>query len=573
LKLEAASEQYHKAIEIDRRDKQAYVELGNLARAEGDYPEAEKLYRRQLEIDRTQTAPRKGLALAYTAEGKDVEAKAALDEVRKLKGADDIDRDLYLQTQLALLYLQRNKIKEAEEAAAAAVTIEPRYSWARIAAAELAIAGGRDFEAESHLLAALRFGNFPTLYFTLGKLYLSVEDFDGALEQFAKAFVVTADGKLKARLGGQTDAEADGLEALLARERRAAVFIALPTTSEEDYQIAESLMHLDAAVRGVVTRDNLRPSRRPGTPGKASSPVERAAVNFIEASGARRPFRALYASQRLTRAGRDLAFAARIAGDQIPVAEAAVEADGSLKDYPNFDLDGRRRIFIGRLQDARGWALFKEGHNNEAIASLTAAVKAYGDLPEGRQAMWHLATARETAGDLEAALNLYITAYEPPSPINPSTDVNRAVIEALYRKVHGSLEGLEAKIGPAPPPTVAVAPRRQPVETKPARENKAEEGPSNAPVASAPVEHVGAVELPMALAKRNLALAPSDIAIVSVSGMSSEAVSLPAPRTAPGSRPRRTGSGDGTEQPTPANSGPPSDPGRRRRVTTSPRPF
>ncbi len=342
------------AIELDRRDKQAYGELANLARAEGDYPEAEKLYRLQLEIDRTQTAPLKGLALAYTAEGKDQEAQAALDEARRLKGADGITRDIYLQTQLALLYLERHKIKEAEQAAAAAVAIEPRYSWARIASAEIDLAAGRYFDAENHLLAALRFGSFPTLNFTLGKLYLSVEDFDGALEQFAKAFTVTAGGTLKARLGGQVEAEGDGFEALLARERRAAVFVALPSTSEEDFQLAESLIHFDAAVRGVMTAENPRPSRRPRTPASASSPVEEAALNFIEASGARRPFRALYVSQRLTQAGRELAFAARVAGEQVPVGEASVEADGSLKDFPNFDREGRTRIFLGRLQDARG---------------------------------------------------------------------------------------------------------------------------------------------------------------------------------------------------------------------------
>jgi tetratricopeptide (TPR) repeat protein len=560
LRLDAAAQQYRLAIELDRRDKQAYGELANLARAEGDYPEAEKLYKRQLEIDRTQTAPRKGLALAYTAEGKDQEAQAALDEVRRLKGADEITRDLYLQTQLALVYLERNKIKEAEQAAAAAVTIEPRYSWARIAAAEIDLAAGRYFEAENHLLAALRFGSFPTLYFTLGKVYLSVEDFDGALEQFATAFSVTAGGKLKARLGGQVEAEGDGFEALLARERRAGVFVALPSTSEEDYQLAESLIHFDAAVRGVMTADNPRPSRRPRTPASASSPVERTAINFIEASGARRPFRALYVSQRLTQAGRELQFAARIAGEQIPVAEASVEADGSLKDFPNFDREGRTRIFLGRLQDARGWALFKEGHNNEAIASLTAAVKAYGDLPEGRRAMWHLATARETAGELEIALNLYITAYEPPSRTNPSSDVNRAVIESLYRKVHGSLDGLEARIGPAPAPIVATAPKRPPVESKPASEPKASE---IAPTTPATTATASAVDLPFTASNRHLSLSPAETAVVPAE-ISTEEAPLPAPPGGPasGSRPRRAGTNDG-----------PSESGRKRRVTGIPRPF
>jgi hypothetical protein len=60
--------------------------------------------------------------------------------------------------------------------------------------------------------------------------------------------------------------------------------------------------------------------------------------------------------------------------------------------------------------------------------------------------LWRLATVKETQGDLKEALDLYIAGYDPP-PSGSVIDVNRAVIESLYRKVHGSLEGLNKRLG------------------------------------------------------------------------------------------------------------------------------
>jgi hypothetical protein len=42
-------------------------------------------------------------------------------------------------------------------------------------------------------------------------------------------------------------------------------------------------------------------------------------------------------------------------------------------------------------------------------------------------------------------LDLYIAGYEAPASGSES-DVNRAVIESLYRKINGSLEGLDKRL-------------------------------------------------------------------------------------------------------------------------------
>ena len=49
----------------------------------------------------------------------------------------------------------------------------------------------------------------------------------------------------------------------------------------------------------------------------------------------------------------------------------------------------------------------------------------------------------EETGDERRALNLYISSYDPQMP---TSSARRAQIEALYKKLHGSLAGLEEKL-------------------------------------------------------------------------------------------------------------------------------
>jgi tetratricopeptide (TPR) repeat protein len=458
LRISDAVAAYQLAVRYDSKDRRAFYDLADLYRSQGAYDDALKLYQKQLEIEPKHTASYKGLALAYTALGKDTEAAAALNQVRDLRGSsDEIKQDNLLQTQLAFYYLAQNKLKAARQAADAALAVEPRFSWARIVAAEVELADGKYFEAERHLLAAQQFANFPTLAFTLGKLYLIVEDFDGASEQFAKAFIYTAKDKFTTRLGGVRDVQADELKDLLAPEHQAAIFLAEPPTSEELFKIAESLTRVNAKLQEKESEK--APDTKAAPAGKESGnndKLEQAARTFVEAEGSRRSFRALYMARRLSQAGRVLPLAIKLTNQALELAEVATEAEGSVRDYPNYDRDGRLRIFRGRAHDARGWALFKLGRNREALLALSEAVKAYGPLPEGKRALWHLATAKEAAGELPVALEMYLAAYEAPANKN-SVDVNRTVIELLYRKVHGSLNGLNERLGqPLSPQTLAV---------------------------------------------------------------------------------------------------------------------
>jgi len=450
LRLGDAAAEFQQAVRLDPRDKRTYYELASLYRAQGAYEEAGKLYRKQLEIEPKHTPSLKGLALTHLAQGKEDLAVSELKKMRESAGSDkEITQDNYLQTQLAFYYLAQRKVPQAKKAAELALTVEPRYSWARIAAAEVDLAEGRYFEAERHVLTALRYANFPTLYFMLGKVYLVVEDFNDALDQFAKAFSYTPTGKFKISLGGVTEREAEGLDDLLARERQAALFVAESPTTELQFNLAEALVRLDALLRSTKSPSEGSDKDRPGASAgdRNIAEIEKAATNFIEADGYRRAFRSLYVAQRLAQQGVALELAVKSAQQSLDLAEVATEAEGSLPDYPNYDRAGRLRVFRGRAADTLGQALLKLGRIKEAIDALNISVAAYGQLPEGRRALWHLAVAKESNGEEREALDLYIAGYEPPSPESAGSDVNRTIIELLYRKVHGSLQGLDTRIG------------------------------------------------------------------------------------------------------------------------------
>lgn len=468
LRLDDAIYEYQYVIGLNQKDKRAFYELANLYRARGAYGDAITLYNAQLAVEPRHLPSYKGLALAWLAKGDTSRYEELLDKVRTLgESVDDPAQDIYLQTQVALISLGRGRISVARRAAEAALAIEPRYAWARIAAAEVDLAEGKYFEAERNLLVAGQYANFPTLAFTLGKLYLAVEDFDGALEQFGKVIRYSADGQFQSRLGGSLGVEAENLRELLAPEHQAAIFLADSPTSVEVFQIAESLIRLDSTLAelksGLKEQEEVRLRR-----------IDRQSTLFLAAEPSRRSFRALYLAGRLSSQNESAWKTIELTDEVFEKAEEMTTPEGSLRDYPNYDREGRLRIVRGRAWDLRGIAFYRTGRQKEAEKALLEAIREYGALPEARRALWNLGMVRETAGALGEALELYLAAYEPPAErravaqnrpvpsglgsgekralIEPPTksetarDLKRTVIELLYRRVNGSLKGLEKRL-------------------------------------------------------------------------------------------------------------------------------
>ena len=176
-------------------------------------------------------------------------------------------------------------------------------------------------------------------------------------------------------------------------------------------------------------------------------------------------YRQLYAANQLLRKGiafqtaYELAQAARSsaeAGLRISSATLAVQAEEyrdlraraiasggtpSVAEAPNNLLSNLLR---GRIEDVSGWALYNQDKFAEASDHLKRAVNI---LPEGtpawRSALWHLGAVLASLDQKEEALAHYIRSYNAGDP----DEIRRGVIEQLYKKINGSLAGLDERIG------------------------------------------------------------------------------------------------------------------------------
>ena len=169
----------------------------------------------------------------------------------------------------------------------------------------------------------------------------------------------------------------------------------------------------------------------------------RSITQFTTLDDGRQPFRMVWVSRRLAESNLALDAAEQLARRALAMADAATEPAGSMRDAPLLDREGRRAVFLGRAYDALGWVQLKKGNAAAAVESLLKSVEAYPPSSERKAAMWHLAVAMQEAGDNRRALDYYIASYEPDTP---TAAVRRAQIEGLYRKVNGSLTGLEEKL-------------------------------------------------------------------------------------------------------------------------------
>jgi tetratricopeptide (TPR) repeat protein len=188
----------------------------------------------------------------------------------------------------------------------------------------------------------------------------------------------------------------------------------------------------------------------------------------------------------------DLIAQARKATDEalkIPVLTLAVQADefrdlrasaissGNVPAVSPAPTEMLANIYKGRLEDIEGWALFNDEKYVEAVTHLKKSTEILpAETPAWRTALWHLGVALEQTGQKEQALEAYIRSYKG-EPVRSS--VRRSVIEQLYKRVNGSLDGLDQKLGTAPATTAAAEPTTTP-ETAPTETPKSEPTPAPA---------------------------------------------------------------------------------------------
>ncbi|HUK90325.1 MAG TPA: tetratricopeptide repeat protein, partial [Blastocatellia bacterium] len=110
LRLDDAETEFKRALELDPTDDYANLNLGNLARARGDYEQAIDYYRAQIKIKSLDEEAHGGLAIALLATGRDEEAQRQIAEASELGKSD-----YRFFTTLAYFYATRKKYKLARE--------------------------------------------------------------------------------------------------------------------------------------------------------------------------------------------------------------------------------------------------------------------------------------------------------------------------------------------------------------------------------------------------------------------------------------------------------------------------
>ena len=461
LRLEDAEAEYAKALALNPKLTSAKLSLADLKRASAKSEEALVLYREVLAADPKNNAARAGVVLSLLESGKQEEAMLELNATLQDR---EKANNLPLVVGAAYWFVARGDSARALDFAHRAVALEPRYSWAQIAYARALLADKRPLDAERVLRFAQNYSRFPTLDYELATVLASVGLYDEAVAQLAKSFSLK-DGQIETKLAGRLPVKAASFSELLAPERRAAIFQNKTADSDANGKMLKALLAFSNA---------LNAERR----SPAEDELATLAQEFIAGEDPMRTYRQVYVASKFLKKGVALSTVLDLmesattgveAALNVPAATVAVQAEeladtraGSLSrgttpavpDAPRTALSGLLR---GKIEDIAGLALFNLDKPDEAVLRLRRAVST---SPEGtplwRSSMWHLGAALEASGKGDQALLYYIKSYVAGGP----DIVRRSVIENLYKKVNGTLDGLDDKIGgrfssaaPTPTPT------------------------------------------------------------------------------------------------------------------------
>lgn len=467
LRLDDAQAEYAKAVALNPKLLSAKLALADLQRASDKSEAALTMYREIAQADPKNNSARAGIVLSLLELGRKDEAEqeltAALEDAEKA-------RNLPLLVGAAYWFMAHDDAARALNLAQKAVPIEPRYSWAQIAYARALVADKRPLDAERALRFARSYGRFPTLDYELASVLASVGLYDEALAELSKTFSLK-DGQIETKLAGRIAARAPTFNELLAPERRAAIFQTKSADTEANAKMLKGLLAFAAA---------LNPDAR----APSDDDLLTIAQEFIGGDDPMRTYRQTYVASKLLRKGvalpsvvdlMDNATSGVEAALNVPAATVAVQAEeladtraralsqGGTPDIPTAPRAALSGLLRARIEDIAGMALLNLDKPEDAVTRLRRSVSvAPQGTPLWRGAMWHLGTALEANNKHDQALLYYIKSYLAGTP-DPA---RRSVIENVYKKVNGTLDGLDDKIGPAysssaPSPTASPTPNQK----------------------------------------------------------------------------------------------------------------
>ena len=446
LRLDEAATDYARALELDPKSDGARRSLADLRRATGKTEEALSLYRELLKDNPADEFARAGLVVSLFELGRKEEAEREFESALK-----ELPNSLALLAGMAYWFAAHNDSSRAIEFAEKAVQIEPRYTWGDIALARGLLQLKRAVEAEQPLLVARQYGKFPTLDYEMASVLAAAGFYSEASATLSSSFTLKQD-LIETFLAGHILAQANSFTELLAPERRASIF---QFTAADNEASARSLKALLAFSASLNTAGGLK-----------EPDVIAAAREFAAGDDDMRAFRRLYVAGRLLE--NNIAFSGvlemmdavtsdvepalnapnasvAVMAEELHDARAQAFAYGRSVSVPEIPRVVLSNIIRGRIEDLAGWALFNQSKFAESVVRLRRATSV---LPENsvwwRNSMWHLGASLDANDKGAEALEAYYSSYKSGG-LDPT---RRAVIERLYRKVNGSLDGLETKIGP-----------------------------------------------------------------------------------------------------------------------------
>lgn len=500
FKPEESGQAYAKALELDGTSVVSRRSLAEAKRAMGKSDEAAALYREILAVDEADGAARAGLVLSLFDAGKQAEAEKELE-----KALDKEADNLPLLSGAAYWYAAHDNGVKAIDLAQAAIGIEPRYIWSHIALARGYMVQKRPLDAERVLLSARQYGNFPTLYYEIASARMMAGFYREAVEGLRKSFTLK-DGSIKTSLGGRIPMESKSFTELISYERRASIFEPVAADSPENAAALKALLDLTQKLEAAEPNE---------------ADVSAAADDFIGGDDNMKFHRQIYAANALlqkkvalpkvldimksatgnTDRALDVANASSaVLADQLYESRANAMARNELVVVPNVPRPTLLSVLRGKIEDTTGSALLQQGNAAEAIIRFRRAISV---LPEKsawwRASVWRLGSALAADGKDKEALDSYIKSYVIDRP----DSARYAAIEALYRKVYGNADGLEAKIGvnpappPPPPPPPPVAEKDKQGETAvPKTETAPEQKPAETTEKVEPAAQKPAIEEP-----------------------------------------------------------------------------
>ncbi len=441
--LEAAADAFARSLEIDPESVASKTSLAEMKRALGKSGEAEKIYYGILENDPSNANAETGLILSLFESGKTRQAEVKMSESRAKNS-----KNLALLVGAAYWYAANKNGGKAVQLAQEALALEPRYTWTYIALARGFMAQGDPLSAERTLLVARRYGNFPTLEYELATARAAAGFYKEAAEGLQNSFSFE-NGYVKTKLGGRIGRRSESFIDLLSSERRAGIFQFSPADSSENSNLLKNLLSFSQTLEANSPFD---------------SQIESTSDKFISGEDPMKFHRQLFVASRLVESKKALpkvleitqnAVAGVESGLSISNPSAAVLAEELYESRKLAEAGGRSvivpqipratllRIVRGRIEELAGWALFQEEKPDEAKTRLKTAISILPqDSAWSRSTMWKMGTILASEGKSEEALDAYIKGYFAEE----QSTAKKIVIENLYAKIYGGLEGLEERL-------------------------------------------------------------------------------------------------------------------------------